>query len=84
MSRASLFFSEVGNKLGRRQRAGKMIALRLVAIEGAQMGQYPGIFAPFGDGLEFQAVRHLDDGAHERLIDLQFVEVETSQVGQAR
>ena len=53
-------------------------------------------FHAFGDGLQIQAVRHLDDGAHdgrivrvggqvadEALVDLELVDVEALEVGQA-
>ncbi len=82
--------------VGRRERPAEEVSLHLVAPVVSQVGQLRGGFDALGDDVEFEAVRHADDSqrdgrlvglggdvADERHVDLQLVDREPAQVGQA-
>ena len=85
---------EAPERLGR-QRPAEPVALHLVAPAGSQVGHLLGGFDAFRDGFHAQALGQADDGAHdglvfpvlddiahERLVDLELVDLEPLEVTQ--
>ena len=79
----------------RRQRLAQVVALNFTAAMLQQKARLLGRLHPFGDGVHAQALCQLDDGhhdglvvciamdvAHEGLVDLELVNLETLEVAQ--
>jgi len=78
------------------QRTGEQVALDLIAVVVSEPGELRRRLHAFGDHLEFQGVRHTDDGEHdggiigirgnsgdEDPVNLQFVQGKAAQISQA-